>query len=70
MRTAIGSLNAGLREILEFRLEQELSYEEIAAVLEIPIGTVRSRLHQAVKQLRRAMARTSVGAVKGIDYES
>ena len=44
-----------MRETLELRLADELSYEEIAAVLEIPVGTVRSRLHNAVKKLREEM---------------
>lgn len=55
MRKAIRNLPADLRDTLELRLEQELSYEEIAHVLEIPIGTVRSRLHNAVRQLRAVM---------------
>jgi RNA polymerase sigma-70 factor (ECF subfamily) len=55
VREAIQRLPAELRDTLELRLEQELSYEEIAHVLDIPIGTVRSRLHNAVRQLRDAM---------------
>lgn len=52
MRDAIGDLPASMRETLELRLRDELTYEEIAAVLEIPIGTVRSRLHHVVRHLR------------------
>ena len=55
MRDAIQKLPAELRDTLELRLEQELSYEEIAHVLDIPVGTVRSRLHNAVRQLRDTM---------------
>ena len=55
MQEAIRELPAELRDTLELRLEQELSYEEIAHVLGIPIGTVRSRLHNAVRQLRGAI---------------
>src|SRR6185436_10969301 len=42
MRQAIEKLPAEMRETLELRLADYLSYEEIAAVLEIPVGTVRS----------------------------
>ncbi|HUO10479.1 MAG TPA: sigma-70 family RNA polymerase sigma factor [Phycisphaerae bacterium] len=52
MRAAIARLPEQIRETLEFRLRDELSYEEIAAVLRIPVGTVRSRLHTAVRLLR------------------
>ena len=58
MREAIMKLNPAFREVLELRMQMELSYDEIAAALEVPIGTVRSRLHHAVKQLRRAMKQT------------
>ena len=51
MRRAIGRLPPHERETLQLRLVEELSYEEIAAVLEIPVGTVRSRLHNAVRTL-------------------
>lgn len=52
MRQAVARLPEKLRETLELRLRDDLSYEEIAAVLAIPVGTVRSRLHNAVRQLR------------------
>jgi RNA polymerase sigma factor (sigma-70 family) len=55
MHEAIARLSQELRETLELRLEQELSYEEIAGVLDIPVGTVRSRLHTAVRRLREAL---------------
>jgi len=55
MRESIQLLPPELRETLALRLEQELSYEEIARVLDIPVGTVRSRLHTAVLRLRSAL---------------
>jgi RNA polymerase sigma factor (sigma-70 family) len=55
MRESIQQLPPELRETLELRLEQELSYEDIARVLEIPVGTVRSRLHTALIRLRAAL---------------
>ncbi len=55
MREAIAQLPPAMREPLELRLRENLSYEEIAAMLEIPLGTVRSRLHTAMQKLRDAM---------------
>jgi len=40
------------REILDLRFNQNLSYSEMAEALEIPIGTVRSRLHNAISLIR------------------
>jgi RNA polymerase sigma-70 factor (ECF subfamily) len=60
MRLAIAGLPDKLRETLELRLRDELSYEEIAAVLAIPVGTVRSRLHHAVRQLRDVLTGTHI----------
>ncbi len=58
MRQAIAELPAAMRETLELRLRSELSYEEIADVLQIPVGTVRSRLHGALQRLRAALCDT------------
>jgi RNA polymerase sigma-70 factor, ECF subfamily len=55
MRDAIAQLPPKSREPLELRLVDELTYEEIAMALSIPIGTVRSRLHNAVKQLKHRL---------------
>jgi RNA polymerase sigma-70 factor, ECF subfamily len=55
MRGAIAALPEAQRETLLLRLQQELSYEEIAEVLQIPVGTVRSRLHLAVQRLHEQL---------------
>jgi RNA polymerase sigma-70 factor (ECF subfamily) len=39
-------LPAALRDVLVLAFDQRMTYEEIAEVLEIPAGTVRSRLHE------------------------
>ncbi len=52
MRQAMGQLPEMHREILELRLKDDLAYAEIATALEIPVGTVRSRLHHAVRMIR------------------
>jgi RNA polymerase sigma-70 factor (ECF subfamily) len=43
---AINALSPSFRSVVLLDLE-DFTYEEIAAILEIPIGTVRSRLHRA-----------------------
>lgn len=58
LREAVTTLPEGLRETLLLKLRHELSYAEIAEVLDIPIGTVRSRLHQAVLKLRQSLEST------------
>jgi RNA polymerase sigma-70 factor, ECF subfamily len=55
LREAIRQLPESQNEVLELRLRHELAYEEIAQVLQIPIGTVRSRLHLAVQKLRETL---------------
>ncbi|MCB1202692.1 MAG: sigma-70 family RNA polymerase sigma factor [Verrucomicrobiae bacterium] len=51
-REVIESLPRLQREILELRFTQQLSYAEIAEALAIPVGTVRSRLHHAIRLVR------------------
>ena len=44
------------REAVALRYSAELSYEQIAQLQGCPIGTFKSRLHQALTALRKAMA--------------
>jgi len=55
VRRALDTLPPNWRMILVLREYQDLPYEEIAAILRVPIGTVRSRLARAREQLRRAL---------------
>ena len=52
VRSAIEVLPEAQREALELRLRDGLSYQEIADVQNVPVGTVRSRLHHAMRRLR------------------
>lgn len=42
------------QEVLLLRFVDDLSLQEIAATLDVPLGTVKSRLHLALKQLRES----------------
>ena len=52
IRQAIKELPNEHRETVLLRWQDQLSYEEISEVLKIPVGTVRSRLHNALGKLR------------------
>lgn len=52
---ALARLSDEHREVLILREFEQLSYEEIAAVLEIPRGTVESRIHRARTELREKL---------------
>jgi RNA polymerase sigma-70 factor, ECF subfamily len=53
LRTALRSLGRSYREVVILRDVEGLSYEEVAATLEISIGTVKSRLSRGRQELRR-----------------
>lgn len=50
---ALEALSAGDRDALLLFALEGLSYSEIASVLEIPVGTVGSRVHRARKRIRK-----------------
>jgi RNA polymerase sigma factor (sigma-70 family) len=53
---AIGSTKAELTLPLMLHVVHDYNYEEIAKILDIPLGTVRSRIHLAKKELKQKMA--------------
>jgi RNA polymerase sigma-70 factor (ECF subfamily) len=55
VRRALDTLPPHWRMILVLREYQDLPYEEIAEILRVPLGTVRSRLARAREQLRLAL---------------
>ena len=70
---ALAALTPDFRAAVVLCDIEELSYEEIAAVLDIKIGTVRSRIHRGRAQLRAALAhRQPTGErvrYRGVDVE-
>jgi RNA polymerase sigma-70 factor (ECF subfamily) len=52
VRRAINSLPIELRQVVIMKEFEELTFREIAEVLELPLSTVKSRLYTAMKQLQ------------------
>lgn len=53
---AVATLNDKHRVVVILRFFEDMTLQEIANVLDCPVGTVKSRLHRALKQLRVALA--------------
>jgi len=51
VRTALGSLTASQRLVMELVYDQGLKYREVASQIGIPVGTVKSRVRAAVQKL-------------------
>jgi len=63
---ALAELPVPAREILLLCEVEEMSYQEIAETLAIPIGTVMSRLFRARKALRDLLRKQSDGGRDGV----
>lgn len=60
MRTVVKKLKPRYRQLIELRYFQELSYEEIAEELDLPIGTVKAQLFRARELLFNTLKNTDV----------
>jgi RNA polymerase sigma-70 factor, ECF subfamily len=58
VRAAVDELPEFLRQVVLLGYYQGMKYQEIADVLGIPLGTVKSRLHTALKRLQEAWSKT------------
>jgi RNA polymerase sigma factor (sigma-70 family) len=69
LQRALSSLDPRLREVLLLDAGPEMSDEEIARALAIPVGTVKSRLARGRRQLKNALGSTGQD-MAGIPEES
>jgi RNA polymerase sigma-70 factor (ECF subfamily) len=58
VRASVEALPEFLRQVVILAYYQGLKYREIAEILEIPVGTVKSRLHAALVKLQEAWAQS------------
>jgi RNA polymerase sigma-70 factor (ECF subfamily) len=56
---SLNELPVDQRSVLLLHFVEEFPLEEIASIIETPVGTVKSRLHYAKKALRRLMERNN-----------
>ncbi len=62
VRLATQQLSEKLRTILILRFYNELPYEDIAEILEIPVGTAKSRVNYALATLRQKLQGSELAA--------
>jgi RNA polymerase sigma-70 factor, ECF subfamily len=56
VQQALNSLDGDDAKIILLRDLQDISYEDIARTLDVPVGTVKSRLHRARQALKTSLA--------------
>ncbi|HEX8459077.1 MAG TPA: sigma-70 family RNA polymerase sigma factor [Pyrinomonadaceae bacterium] len=64
VRRAVSALPPELREVIVLKEFEELTFQEIADALDIPLSTVKSRLYTALKQLRLRLERYDARAAR------
>lgn len=62
LRAALAALPEAFREVVWLRDVEDLSYQEIAEAVAIPVGTVMSRLSRGRKQLYRQLVQAQPGS--------
>ncbi|GAO36862.1 RNA polymerase subunit sigma-24 [Sulfuricella sp. T08] len=64
VHAALGCLSQDQREVLLLVGLEEMRYEEVAKILDVPLGTVMSRLSRGRERLRQIMAGGAVPALR------
>ena len=60
VRQAVTSLPADLRQVIVMKEFEDMTFQEISEVLEVPLSTVKSRLYTALKQLKMKLERVAL----------
>ena len=60
----VARLPDGQRHALVLRFSEHLSYEEIAEVLDCPLGTVKSRIHNGLATMRDSLQANPAGSLE------
>jgi len=60
IEAALAALSPGDRAVVVMREVQGLPYDEIATALDLPLGTLKARLHRARERLRSKLVRAGV----------
>ncbi len=60
----VSELPAHYRQVILLYHMEEKSYEEVAAMLDLPLGTVKTYLHRARQQLAEALAALNIRAME------
>jgi len=63
LRVALGQLSADHREVIILRYTEDFALAEIAAIVHVPVGTVKTRLLRALRRLRTVLEERRVAEV-------
>jgi len=63
VRQAVYALPADLRQVIVMKEFEEMTFQEISEILDLPLSTVKSRVYTALKQLRLRLERTPLEVV-------
>jgi RNA polymerase sigma-70 factor (ECF subfamily) len=63
VRRAVNALPIELKQVIVMKEFEEMTFQEIADTLDLPLSTVKSRLYTALKQLRMRLENTSFEVV-------
>lgn len=67
---AVSRLSPKLRAVVVLRYYGDLSYAELTEVLDIPLGTVKSRLHQALSVVKEDLAEFAELEARRVDWKT
>ena len=65
---ALNHLSPDQKAVVELRFFQELTLEEIAEIVQLPLGTIKSRLYSGLELLKIKLARASLKASRRISH--